>query len=83
MGQIRPSPLGHKTLTKPLEMTLTELSTEGHMYNLRYERHANTGDEVLMYNSLVEIDTTTGTRLHTLALKYDPETRASELVTFI
>ncbi|MFZ2481442.1 MAG: hypothetical protein WAW78_12345, partial [Propioniciclava sp.] len=66
-----------------LEMTLTGLSAEGHMYNLRYERHANTGDEVLMYNSLVEIDTTTGTRLHTLALKYDPETRASELVTFI
>ncbi len=64
-------------------MTLTGLSAEGHMYNLRYERHANTGDEVLMYNSLVEIDTTTGTRLHTLALKYDPETRASELVTFI
>lgn len=66
-----------------LELVLTELSADGHMYNLRYARYANTGDEVLMYNALVEIDTALGPRTHTLGLKYDPQSRASELVTFI
>lgn len=66
-----------------LEMTLTEHSADGHMYNLRFERHANTGDEVLMYNSLIEVETSKGLRNFTLALKYDPQSRTSELVTFV
>lgn len=66
-----------------LELALSELSSDGHMYNLRYERHSNTGHEVLMYNSLIEVETSAGIRNHTLALKYDPVSRSSELVTFI